>query len=144
MKNIIKSFFFIHLLLLSNISFAQDITVEMLNKQGDEVMVYSKKIIRINVGEKVLWKSTDPGHNVEFIPGGVPEGVSDFRSNMSKDAEYKFDKPGIYAYQCTPHKVMGMIGFVVVGNDKSNLEAIKKIKYMGLSKKVASQLIPQL
>tara|TARA_B100001093_G_scaffold492857_1_gene534403 strand:- start:2973 stop:3407 length:435 start_codon:yes stop_codon:yes gene_type:complete len=139
-KFTITIFFFI----ISQNLYAEDVTVEMLNKSGDEVMVYSKKIVRINAGEKVLWKSTDPGHNVEFIRGGVPDGVSDFRSNMSKDVDYKFDKPGIYAYQCTPHKVMGMIGFVVVNGDKSNLEDIKKIKYMGLSKKLAVELISQL
>ena len=50
----------------------------------------------------------------------------------------------IYAYWCTPHKGMGMIGFVVVGNDKSNLEAIKKIKYQGKSKKIAAELINSL
>jgi len=39
---------------------------------------------------------------------------------------------------------MGMIGFVVVGNDKSNLENIKKIKYQGKSKKIAQELINSL
>ena len=63
---------------------------------------------------------------------------------ISKDAQYKFEIPGIYAYWCTPHKGMGMIGFVVVGNNKSNIEAIKKIKYQGKSKKIAQELINSL
>jgi len=37
-----------------------------------------------------------------------------------------------------------MIGFVIVGNDKSNLEAVKKIKYLGKSKKIAEKLINSL
>ena len=76
--------------------------------------------------------------------GGFPEGVEKFKSKISKDAQYKFEIPGIYAYWCTPHKGMGMIGFVVVGNDKSNLEAIKKIKYLGKSKKISQELIGSL
>jgi hypothetical protein len=36
---------------------------------------------------------------------------------------------------------MGMIGFVIVGDDKSNLEAIKKLRYSGKSKKLAKELI---
>ena len=52
--------------------------------------------------------------------------------------------PGIYAYWCTPHKSMGMIGFVVVDGDKSNLEAIKALKFFGKSKKIAPDLINQL
>jgi pseudoazurin len=123
---------------------AADQTVEMLNKLGKENMVFSQKIVKIDIGDTVFWKSTKPGHNVEFIKGGVPEGVGKFRSAISKDTEYKFEIPGIYAYWCTPHKGMGMIGFVVVGDNKSNLDAIKNIKYMGKSKKIALELIKSL
>ena len=131
-------------LLIAQSAFAADETIEMLNKLGKEHMVYSKKIVKVDIGDTVFWKSTKPGHNVEFIKGGVPEGVEKFRSALSKDTEYKFEIPGIYAYWCTPHKGMGMIGFVVVGNDKSNLEAIKKLKYLGKSKKIAEELISSL
>ena len=107
-------------------------------------MVFSSKIVRVNVGDTVLWKATKKGHNVEFIKGGTPEGVPKFKSKMNKDTQFKFEKPGIYAYWCTPHKMMGMIGFVVVGGDKSNLDAIKSLKFVGKSKKLAAELINQL
>ena len=123
---------------------AADQTVEMLNKLGKENMVFSKKVVMVDVGDTIFWKATKPGHNVEFIKGGVPVGVDKFRSKLNKDTEYKFEIPGIYAYWCTPHKGMGMIGFVVVGNDKSNLDAVKKIKFMGKSKKIAIELINSL
>ena len=119
-------------------------TIEMLNKLGKESMVYSKKIVRISSGDTVFWKSTDKGHNVEFIKGGIPEGVEKFKSKFNKDTEYKFTVPGIYAYWCTPHKSMGMIGFVIVGDDKSNLEAVKSIRFSGKSKKIATELINSL
>ena len=131
------------LLFISN-SFSADVVIEMLNKQGKESMVYSKKIVRINSGDTVTWKATTKGHNVEFIKGGVPEGVDKFKSKFNKDAVYKFTVPGIYAYWCTPHKNMGMIGFVVVGGDKSNLENIKKIRFSAKSKKIAPDLINSL
>ena len=131
-------------LLFSISAIAADETVEMLNKLGKENMVFSKKIVKVNIGDTVFWKSIKPGHNVEFIKNGVPEGVEKFKSPLSKDTQYKFEIPGIYAYWCTPHKGMGMIGFVVVNNDKSNLDAIKKIKYMGKSKKIALELINSL
>ena len=140
-KNIIIS---VILLFFTSNSFAADETVEMLNKLGKESMVYSKKIVRIEVGDTVLWKATDKGHNVEFIKGGVPEGVEKFKSKYNVDTEYKFEIPGIYAYWCSPHKSMGMIGFVVVGGDKSNLDEIKKIRFSAKSKKIAPDLINQL
>ena len=123
---------------------AADVTIEMLNKQGKESMVYSQKIVNVNVGDTVFWKATTKGHNVQFMKGGVPDGVEKFKSKMNKDTEYTFTVPGIYAYWCTPHKSMGMIGVVVVGGDKSNLEAIKSLKFFGKSKKIAPDLISKL
>jgi pseudoazurin len=135
---------FLFILFLSQPSFGADQTIEMLNKLDKEIMVFSKKIAEIDIGDTVFWKATKAGHNVEFIKGGVPEGVGKFRSKLSKDTEYKFEIPGIYAYWCTPHKGMGMIGFIIVGNDKSNLDSVKSLKYMGKSKKIALELINSL
>ena len=145
-KNIIKFIISISLFLFlfSTNSMAADETIEMLNKLGKESMVYSKKIVRVDIGDTVYWKATDKGHNVEFIKGGVPEGVEKFKTKFNKDTQYTFKIPGIYAYWCTPHKSMGMIGFVVVGNDKSNLDAIKQIRFSGKSKKIAAELISSL
>ncbi len=131
-------------ILFTNTVLAADTTVEMLNRLDGENMVFSKKIVRINVGDTVYWKSTDSSHNVEFIKNAVPEGVDKFKSKISEDTEYKFTIPGIYAYWCSPHKSMGMIGFVVVGKDKSNLDLIIKTKFYGKSKKIAKELIEQL
>ena len=141
LNKILISFF---LILFASNSMGADETIEMLNKSGNEIMVYSKKIARVDIGDTVFWKATDKGHNVEFIKGGVPEGVDKFKSKFNVDTEYKFTVPGIYAYWCTPHKNMGMIGFVVVGGDKSNLENIKKIRFSAKSKKIAPDLINSL
>ena len=143
-KNLIKFIISISLFLFPSNSMAADETIEMLNKLGKESMVYSKKVVKVDIGDTVYWKSTNPGHNVEFIKGGVPEGVEKFKTKFSKDAQYTFKVPGIYAYWCTPHKSMGMIGFVVVGDDKSNLEAIKKLVFYSKSKKIAPELINSL
>ena len=129
-------------LLISNFANAENFNIEMLNKLGKERMVYSEKVISIKVNDEITWKSVDKGHNVEFI--GMPAGVSKYKSKISKDAKFKFTKPGIYLYQCTPHKAMGMIGLVVVGNDKSNLDKIKKVKVYGKSKKLLKGLLKSI
>ena len=132
-------------LFVSSSIFAEDATVEMLNKLEKENMVFSIKIVKVDVGDTVFWKATNKGHNVEFImKGGVPEGVDKFKSKVGQDTEYTFLIPGIYAYWCTPHKNLGMIGFVIVGHDLSNLDSIKSIKYVGKSKKVSPEIIAQL
>ena len=132
-------------LFITNVSFAEDTTVEMLNKLDKRTMVFSQEIVRINLGDTVFWKSTDPGHNVQFISkNGVPDGVEKFKSKVGKDTEFTFTIPGIYAYWCVPHKTLGMIGFVIVGEDLSNLDAIKKVKFIGKSKKIAKKLIAEI
>ena len=132
-------------LFLSNTVVAEDATVEMLNKLDKRSMVFSTEIVRINSGDTVFWKATDKGHNVQFISkNGVPEGVEKFKSKIGKDAEFTFTIPGIYAYWCVPHKTMGMIGFVIVDGDLSNLDSIKKVKFLGKSKKIAQTLIAEI
>ena len=123
----------------SNFAIAQNHTIDMLNKLGKERMVFSKKVISIDLNDNISWKSVDKGHNVEFI--GMPDGVIKYKSKISKNASFKFTKSGIYVYQCTPHKSMGMIGIVIVGDDKSNLDKIKKVKVYGKSKKILKTLL---
>ena len=129
-------------LFFSNNLLAASHELEMLNKLGNEKMLFSKKIIKIDLNDEVTWKSVDKGHNVEFI--AMPDGALKYKSKISKDAVYKFSKVGIYLYQCTPHKAMGMIGIVIVGNDTSNLEVVKKAKVYGKSKKILKSLLADL
>ena len=139
-----RYFLILMITLWTGLSYAGEIEVQMLNKLNNEYMVYSKKIVKIDVGDTVFWKATDSSHNVEFIKGAVPEGVESFKSKLNKDVRYEFKIPGIYAYWCTPHKSLGMIGFVIVGDNLSNKEAISNVKYFGKSKKIVEELIEQL
>ena len=130
--------------LWSGLAVAADTTIKMLNKLDNEYMVFSKKIVYIDSGDTVFWKATDKGHNVEFVKRAVPTGVEAFKSKLNQDTEYKFSIPGIYAYWCTPHKTMGMIGFVIVGNDLSNFNEVTKTKFLGKSKKIAKTILEQI
>ena len=137
-----KVFLLLCFLIFSYESFAKTLEIQMLNKLGKEKMIYSSKVAKIDVNDKIVWKSVSKGHNVEFI--GMPKGIKKFKSKINKDAEYVFEKPGIYLYQCTPHKAMGMIGIVVVGGDTSNLKKIKKVKLYGKSKKIFKKMLKEL
>ena len=137
-----KLFFIIFILFYSSMSYGKTIEIDMLNKLGKEKMVYSIKVAKLDLNDKIIWKHVSKGHNVEFI--GMPKGVKKFKTKINKKAEYEFKIPGIYLYQCTPHKAMGMIGIVVVGGDKSNLEKIKKVKLYGKSKKIFKKLLKEL
>jgi pseudoazurin len=124
---------------------AEDMTIDMLNKREDGAkMVYSEDIARIDVGDTITWLPTSKGHNVEFIAG--PDGWDAPRkSKLSKEVAITFDTPGVYLYQCSPHKTMGMIAIVVVGElTQEGVDAIKDAKVKGKSKKKLKALLADL
>ena len=57
----------------------------------------------------------------------IPEGAQEWNGGLSKDITVTFNVEGIYAYQCTPHAMMAMVGIIEVGNNQNNLENIKTI-----------------
>jgi pseudoazurin len=126
---------------LTTSAYAEDTTVEMLNKRDDGAkMVYSEDITRIDVGDTITWVPTSKGHNVEFIAG--PDGwKAPKKSKLNKEVEMTFDTPGVYLYQCSPHKSMGMIAIVVVGDGDND---ISKAKVKGKSKKKLKALLADL
>ena len=128
---------------VSSMAYSADMSIDMLNKLGKEKMVYSVDVAEIDAGDTITWLPATKGHNVHFIAG--PEGWElPKKSKNNKEVSITFDTPGIYLYQCTPHATMGMIAMVVVGDDMSNLDAIKKMKIRGQSKKKMKELLSNL
>ena len=126
-------------------AFAEDLTIGMLNKRADGAkMVYSQDIATVEVGDTITWTPDSKGHNVEFIAG--PDGwKKPKKSKLSKEYDYTFDTPGVYLYQCSPHKTMGMIAIVVVGDlTQEGVDAIKGAKVKGKSKKKLKALLADL
>ena len=121
--------------------FAADMDIEMLNKRADgEKMVYSVDVAKVDVGDTITWLPTSKGHNVHFI--SAPDGWKiPKKSKNNKEVAITFDVPGVYLYQCTPHKAMGMIGLVVVGGNTDNLDSIKEAKVLGKSKKKLKKIL---
>ena len=148
LTNIVLKLFFsiLFLFLFCAICFSKTVEVGMWsNFQGKKNnMRHDPRIISINVGDTVFWKSLGKDHNVEFIVEGIPVGVEKLNSELNQDVEFTFITPGIYAYVCTLHINIGMIGFVVVGNDLHNLKEVKKIKYSGFARRIAKELIEEI
>ena len=132
----------IAILFISTFASAADMTIEMLNKDADgNKMVFSEEIARVDIGDIITWIPTTKGHNVEMISS--PNDMK-LKSKNGKEVKISFYQAGIYYYWCTPHKGMGMIGLVVVGNDTSNIDQIAKAKAMGKSKKKLKKLLAEL
>lgn len=135
----------ITLILLSHSQgFGAETVVEMLNQQGSEMMVFSRKLVHVEQGDSVLWKATDKTHSVAFIKGAIPKGVPLFKSPFNVDGRFVFKVPGIYVYKCVGHYGMGMIGVVVVGQNRHNLEQIKKLSLLPAAKRQLASILSKL
>jgi len=128
--------------LLASPALAEDLTIEMLNKDANgNRMVFSQEVAHVSLGDTVTWVPTSRGHNVEMVAS--PNKLK-LKSKYGKEVKITFGKLGIYYYWCSPHKSMGMIGLVVVGDDLSNLAEISKAKAKGKSKKKLKALLKSL
>lgn len=94
--------------------------VKMLNGGADGAMVFEPGFIKIAPGDSVVFEATDAGHNAESYFG--PEGGQSWKGDFGETFTVKYDKPGVYLYQCLPHSIMAMLGVVQVG-EAVNLEA---------------------
>ena len=99
--------------------------VKMLNQGSGGVMVFEPAVLKIAVGDSVTFESTDAAHNSASLPGMIPENAVSWNGELSRDITVTLTQPGVYAYQCTPHSMMAMVGVIQVGDDSSNLATVK-------------------
>ncbi|MBM3507667.1 MAG: pseudoazurin [Alphaproteobacteria bacterium] len=108
-------------------AFAEVVEVKQLNAGREGTFVFEPGIVRINIGDFVKFAATDRNHQVTSVRGGIPAKAAAFNSRRNEDYILEFTVPGIYVYECTSHRSLGMIGIVIVGNDTSNLADVKKV-----------------
>ena len=100
-------------------------TVRMLNIGPGGSMVFDPPVIKVSVGDTILFKATDLSHNSASIQDMIPGGASAWAGALNQDVSVKLENEGIYVYQCDPHLVMAMVGVIQVGA-AINLEEIKR------------------
>jgi pseudoazurin len=103
--------------------FAADHVVQELNNGPDGAFMFSPSYVEIKAGDTVTFTPTDQGHNSESA--FMPEGATAWKSEISQPLTVTFTKPGVYIYQCTPHKLFGMVGVIVVESAVNAADAHK-------------------
>tara|TARA_Y100001936_G_C15859073_1_gene551470 strand:+ start:142 stop:561 length:420 start_codon:yes stop_codon:yes gene_type:complete len=118
-------------------SFANAETLEIEFSDYD---AYSIEVARIGIGDTIKWIPKNKGHNVEFL-SGPKLSLLPRPSEIDEVYSVVFDVPGIYLYGCTPHRNMGMLGLIVVGNNFDNLNEIKSVKLSRIASSVLNRLL---
>lgn len=111
--------------------------VKMLNRNTDtkESMVFSPDIIEAQPGDTIRFVAEDKGHNSVSYDDMLPEGAEGWKTGMSKDAEVVVEAEGAYGYYCQPHRGLGMVGLILVGDASANYASLKEAKLRGNEKK---------
>ena len=113
--------------------------VKMLNQGSGGVMIFEPAVLKVAVGDSVTFESTDAAHNSASLPGMIPANAVPWNGQLSRDITVTLTEPGVYAYQCTPHAMMAMVGVIQVGDDSSNLDTVKTKAQMVKSSFVMNQ-----
>ena len=113
--------------------------VKMLNQGQGGVMIFEPAVLKVAVGDSVTFESTDAAHNSASLPGMIPANAVPWNGQLSRDITVTLTEPGVYAYQCTPHAMMAMVGVIQVGDDSSNLDTVKTKAQMVKSSFVMNQ-----
>ena len=104
-------------------AFSADHTVDMLSSSDGQMMVFKPAVLKINPGDTVTWKATNPGHNTASINEMSPDSSLQWDGKINEELKITFTKEGIYGYKCTPHYILGMVGIVSVGDNTTNLSS---------------------
>lgn len=105
----------------------------MLNKGTDGAMVFEPAFLHVAVGDTVVFKPTDKGHNVETIAGMIPREATPFKGKINEEISVTLTVEGMYGIKCLPHYGMGMVGLIQVGK-AVDLEAAKSVRQVGKAK----------
>ena len=132
---ILPIFSIVIFLIISKVSPAETIKIEFTEDDS-----YSIEVAHIDVGDTIEWLPQNEGHNVEFLAGPKINSLPT-KSEIDKVHSVVFKVPGVYLYGCTPHRNMGMLGLIIVGNDFHNLEKIKNIQLSHVATSVLKRLI---
>lgn len=124
-------------------AFAEDaaepktVMVEMLNVDPDDKkqrQVFKPAVIHVNPGDTVKFVSADRGHNSEVDDKMMPDGGEEWSGKINEDVEVTFNTDGCYGYYCKPHRSVGMVGLVLVGDAAASLEEAKGVRQRGKAK----------
>ncbi|WP_099824482.1 pseudoazurin [Oceaniglobus indicus] len=121
---------------------AETIEVQMLNKGETGTMVFEPNFVSAQVGDTVVFRATDRGHNAETIKGMVPEGQEEFVGKINEEVEVELTAEGVIGVKCKPHQGMGMVMAIQVG-DAPMPDGFLDAKLPGKAKKTMKTIVEE-
>lgn len=120
--------------------------VLMMSKDPDDGThknYFSPAILQIQPGDTISFVPNNKGHNCVSDKNMLPDGAEGWKGKISAQIDVTFDVEGTYGYFCQPHRSLGMVGLVLVGDPSGNYEAARSAKQRGKAKKAFQELFEQ-
>ncbi|MEL6424182.1 MAG: pseudoazurin [Pseudomonadota bacterium] len=125
---------------------AQTHIVEMLNVDPDDRkkrQIFKPAVLRANPGDIVKFVATDRGHNSQVDEKMMPAGGDTWKGRINEEVEVTLTVDGAYGYYCQPHRSVGMVGLILVGDAAASLEEAKTVRQRGKAKQVYEELFAE-
>lgn len=108
--------------------------VLMLNAHPDdrtERNVFLPDIVRAMPGDTIRFIAEDRGHNSVSDGNMLPEGAQEWRGRINEEFEITVEVDGTYGYYCQPHRALGMVGLILVGDAEVNFAEAQEARQPG-------------
>lgn len=106
-------------------------------------MQFEPAFLKVEAGDTVTFVATDKSHNSESLNDAIPEGADGWKGKINEEITVTFEAEGLYAYKCTPHLGLGMVGLIQVGDDANNLEAVQALRLPPKAKNLMQELVAE-
>lgn len=103
---------------------ADEIHIKMLDTSSAGTLAFEPGFVKANVGDTIVFEPVQlGGHSTVSLL--VPPGAQAWSGAIDKQTSVRLDAEGVYLYACAAHKMMGMVGVILVGKP-TNLEQARK------------------
>lgn len=106
---------------------ADEIRIKMLDKSVSGPLAFEPGFVNAKLGDTIIFEPTQSGghSSVSLL---VPPGAHSWSGAADKETRVKLDAEGVYLYACSAHKMMGMVGVVLVGKPVNLEQATETAK----------------
>lgn len=120
---------------------AEEHVIRLITNGEDGRFQIKPELLKIAIGDTVVFKSDTNIHTSKSIPGMLPDGAEFWWGATGNDFSLEFDVPGVYGYKCPSAYNLGMVGVIVVGDSISNLPKAEKVRHPPAAEAVFKKLL---
>ncbi len=102
--------------------------------------MFETEFVAAQVGDTVVFRAVDKGHNAQSINGMLPRGPEVVSRKVQRGGRGQLTTEGMIGVKCKPHQGMGMVMVIQVA-DSPVPDDFLKAKLPGKAKKTIEEIL---